>query len=529
MVVVLNKIPQLLETQKPEQAKGVAAAWVSANSDFLKKVIDTHKAWLTESKIEQYQQAYDGYLESIDLRDKDRDDGINHKLQVNYAQLIIDTVVDYMLGKAPVWTIDAEQDEAAPPETLLEEYRKEVIELLQTEEAQRVLAEQLRQGSITGISPTLAWVNEEGRVDYDEFPIQEVAPVYDNRGRLRLVIRYYLLEPEEGEMAKTKLEIYDGRYITYAVSDETGASFLLDLEEAETGNPIEHKAARIPGGFFINGTPARYEQRNRRAGNSDLGNGVLSLLEQYAGALSDKANTVDRLLDQYLLLVNVDVDKKEVTKMRKTRAIALKSKESNASFMAPSQDDNAVENFLKALRDDIHHTTQTPKLQDLQGATATEIKLKYAALDIKAGKKEIYFIPAVKQLVAVLTDMLNWKRLVEANVEDPYEVLTGQASSSVQLYNAKWIQPTLNRNLPQNYKEIADTVAVLAGKVPDTYLYELLWFIEDPVAALEEMKKQKEEALASNMAAMGLGGEFGSTGTGTGSGAAGGSSTGDDE
>lgn len=517
MAVVVNKIPPLLESLKPEQAKAKASEWVANNAVFLKDVIDKHKAWVTETGVAKFQAAYDGYLESIDSRDKARDDEVNHKLQVNYSQLIIDTVVDYMLGRAPVWTVDGEQDEEKPAEEILKEYRKEIIKLLKTEEAQRVLAEQLRQGSIAGYSVTLGWVDETGNIDYDEFPIQEVAPVFDNRGRLRLVIRYYVLDPEEGETAKTKLEIYDGRYITYAISDETGATYEIDGEEVTTGNPIEHKAARIPCGLFINGTPARHEKRIKRAGTSDLGNGVLDLLEDYASALSDKANTVDRLLDQYLLLTNVDTDKNEVQKMRKSRAIALKSKDSGAEFLAPSQEDTAVENYLNRLLEDIHAMTNTPKLNDLAGKTATEVKMKYAGLDIKAGKKEIYFMAAIKQLVAVLTDMLNWKRLVEAKVEDPYAVIMGQASSKIALYKSEWLQATLTRNLPQNYLEIAQIVAQLVDIVPDSYLYELLWFIEDPVAALKEMKTQKEDAAKrqaeAGLGALGMGGEFGSTGS----------------
>lgn len=510
MAVVMNKIPKLLEEMPPEQAKAAAKKWVEENSEFLKTCISKHTDWITKEEVEKFQAAYDGYLESIDKRDKDRDDGINHKLQVNYAQLIIDTPVDYMLGNPPTWNVAADQDEEKPSKQLLTEYRKEMIKLLRTEDAQRVLAEQLRQGSIAGYSPTLAWVNESGQIDYDEFPVQEVVLVFDNRGRLRLLIRYYQLE-EDGEdhtATKTKLEIYDGRYIIYAITDDTGQSYELDQEEVETGNPIEHKAARIPSGIFINGTPARIEKRKLRAGTSDLGNGVFTLLEALAGTLSDKANTVDRLLDQFLLLTNVDVDKKEVQKMRQSRAIALKSKDSSASFLAPSQEDGAVQNYLEDIREAIHDMTSTPKMNDLSGATATEIRMKYAALDIKAGKKEIYFTAALKQLIAVLTDMLNWKRLVEAGVSDPYAVIKGQATSSVTLYNADWLQPTLNRNLPQNYLEIAQIVGLLADKVPDEYLYELLWFIDDPQQALKDMKKQKAEAVQNSMGALMGGGEF---------------------
>jgi hypothetical protein len=145
----------------------------------------------------------------------------------------------------------------------------------------------------------------------------------------------------------------------------------------------------------------------------------------------------------------------------------------------------------------------------LNGATATEIKMKYACLDIKAGKKEPRFIIAVKQLLGVLTDFLNTEKLIENGVEDTYSVVSDPKAVEARgdLYSPDWVEVSLVRNLPQNYKEIADIVAELADTVPDSYLYELLWFIEDPQKALEEMKTQKKEGIANNMAAMGYGAE----------------------
>jgi hypothetical protein len=294
-----------------------------------------------------------------------------------------------------------------------------------------------------------------------------------------------------------------------------------DAEEGYTGNPVAHGAARIPVSVYINGTPARYEARQRKAGTSDLANGVYTLLEAYAAGISDKANLADYLQDQFLALIGVDTTEGEVIKMRKAREIELKGNknESDVKFIAQDQADGAVEHFLDRIEKAIFDTTLTPRMNDLAGATATEIKMKYAGLDIKVGKKETYFMESLRQFVATITDMLNTRRLVEAGTlpEDVYDILTGVTASpkSVVLYNPDWVSITLNRNLPQNYKEIADIVAVLAGKVPDSYLYELLWFIDDPVKALEEMKAQKAQALKDNMAAMGYSEDsFGSQNTG---------------
>lgn len=518
-MAVVNVIPKLLSDLNDQQAKAAAETWAEENSAWLKKVIEQHDTFITQSEVAKYQATYDGEMESIDERDKSRGDDINHKLQVDMAQLVIDTVVDYMTGKPITWTIEKSEGEEAP-KTLIDEYRKDIFQLLRSENAQRVLAEQLRQGSIAYYSGVICWVDEEGKIEYDEFPVQELIPVYDSRGKLKLLIRKYEVidETEDNPTERTKLEVYDGKYVLYLLQDEQGQNFQLDPNE-EPENPIKHHAGRIPVSIFVNGTPAKYEDRKKRVGVSDL-KVVFSLLENLASSMSDKANTVDRLLDQFLLFKNVQTTEKDVTSMRKARAIVLKNKESDASFLAPSQEDGAVENHLDRVEEMIHKTTQTPKLNDISGATATEIKVKYASLDIKAGKKENYFSAAIKQFIQVLTDLLNARRILEKNPEaDVHAILSGKEQTSVQLYKAEWLQFTINRNMPQNFLEIAQIVSQLVDIVPDSYLYELLWFIEDPVAALKEMKTQKEETAKrqaeAGLGALGFGGEFSNTGTGT--------------
>lgn len=518
-MVVMNKIPQLLSEGADVKT------WAANNREWLEIVIDKHNDVIVELDVDKYQQAYDGFLKSVDERDKARGDGINHKLQVNYAQIIIDTPVDYMTGKPISWTVYDQTEQAKAD--ILEAYRSDLLGILKTEDTKLALSELLRQGSISGYSGLISWVDEDGVIAFDEFPVQELIPVYTTRGKLKLVLRRYVVE--EGEELVTRLEYYDDRYVAYFLGDSQGKVFELDIDEVATGNPVEHKAARIPVSVYTNGTPSSYVKRQKKAGVSDLDNGVMTLIENYSDVMSDKANTADKLLDQFLLFKNVTIDENEVLKMRKARAIALKGAASDASFIAPSQDDTTIENHLDRTQQAIHDTAFIPKLSDIAGTTAMEVRMRYSNLDIKAGRKELYFMKAVRYFVQTITDMLNTRRLLEAGVENPYEILKEfnkpvkeegeELTTAIELYNADWVDITINRNLPQNYSEITTIVAQLIDFVPDAYLYELLWFIEDPTAAIEEMRTQKEagaEAAAkAGLAAMGLGGEFGNTGTPT--------------
>jgi SPP1 family phage portal protein len=499
-------IPTTL-AEKPNATAQDATDWIVANAGWVTDIIDKHDAWIKDADVEKYQAAYDGELDDIANRNKARGDGTNYKLIANYSMIIIDTLVDYMVGKSPVWTIeDNDQDDLDTEESeILTEYRKKITELLK-DKATMVLAEMLRQGCIACYSSIIAWVDEKGNIDYNEYPVQEVIPVYDVRNRLRLVLRKYEVEVMEGTqlITKKRVEVYDDRYITYYISDG-GTGFVLDETEVATGNPIEHKAGRIPVTVYRNGVPAKYKDRLKGNGKSDLSFGAFDLIVSYAHGISDKANLVDYLQDMYLLLTGVDVDEKEVLKMRKARAIALKDANSKAEFIAQTQEDQAVENFLSRLKDDIYYTTNTPQLSELKGATATEIKMKYACLDIKASKKEPYFIMAVIRLIEILTDFLNTEKLLSNGVQDTYTIVSDpkQLEGRDDIYRSDWVSVSLVRNLPQNYEEIASIVAMLGDKVPDSYLYELLWFIDDPQKALDEMKAQKAETAKNNLSAIG--------------------------
>ncbi|MEG1083968.1 MAG: phage portal protein [Hydrogenoanaerobacterium sp.] len=507
-MAVSTVIPHAL-AEKPNATALDAERWIKANAKWVDDTINTHNAWIKDTGVEKYQAAYDGELEEIECREKARSDGANYKLIANYASIIVDTIVDYMVGKPPIYTVeDPEQDDDDTVEAeIVTEYRKKLTALLK-DKAVLTLAEMLRQGCIAGYSAVIAWVDEMGKIDYNEYPIQEVVPVFDVRGRLSMVLRVYSVEGlEEGQtVTKKRVEIYDKRYISYYISDG-GTSFIVDQTEVATGNPIEHKAGRIPVAIYQNGVPAKYTQRIKSNGKSDLSFGVFDLIVAYSHGISDKANLVEYLQDMYLLLTGVDVDEKEVLKMRKARAIALKDANSKAGFIAQDQADGAVENFLTRLSKDIYDTTGTPRLSELNGATATEIKMKYVCLDIKAGKKEPRFVMAIKDLVAILTDFLNTQKLVEEGAENTYDTITNEAlvEKRTDLYKADWVSISLVRNLPQNYKEIADIVAELADTVPDAYLYELLWFIEDPQKVVEEMKAQKTAESLDNANSLGLG------------------------
>lgn len=485
-------------------------AWVSDKGGWINDLITDHKKILVD--IEKFQGYYDGDTWAILSKQPKREDDPNNKIVPNYAAIIVDFAVNYTVGKPPKVTVD-------PPKTtggedtvdaaVLDEYRNALNAVLWSNNSDAVFRELAKQGGIAGQDVIIAWLDENGDINFDEFPANECLPVYDMRGRLQLLIRYYTIEtmesgkPEE----RTRVEVYDEKYISYYIQKGESEFVLDDTEidpETGLGNPVQHFTNGIPAAIFINKLPANAKKRLQRVGVSDLGGGVLTLLDEYAKILSGSADRNDYFADPYLKMVGVDVNQEDVLLMRKARAISTKTpaKEADIDFIGWDQKVDGVEKHADRIKNTIYEVTCTPRLDNLTGATATEIKMKYAGLDIKVSEKEVYFAKAIYRLMEIVTDMLNAKRLAENGVQDPeriWQVIRGKddqgnpVEAPITLFDADWLTVTFTRSLPQNYKEIVEMVVALLDKVPDEDLYSLLWFVEDPQDVIDRMKQQREE------------------------------------
>lgn len=100
-MAVSSFIPQTLaEMQNVNQT--TAERWIKDNSAWVANIVAKHDSWIKDNAVDMYQAAYDGELDEIAQRDKARDGGTENKLISNYVQIIVDTLVDYMLGKSPI-------------------------------------------------------------------------------------------------------------------------------------------------------------------------------------------------------------------------------------------------------------------------------------------------------------------------------------------------------------------------------------------------------------------------------------------
>jgi hypothetical protein len=77
-MAVALRVPRTLAEYTQAITPATAAAWASDNGAWIKDIIEKHGAWLTEEGIAELQAVYDGFIQEVADRDKDRGDGINN-------------------------------------------------------------------------------------------------------------------------------------------------------------------------------------------------------------------------------------------------------------------------------------------------------------------------------------------------------------------------------------------------------------------------------------------------------------------
>ena len=107
-------------------------------------------------------------------------------------------------------------------------------------------------------------------------------------------------------------------------------------------------------------------------------------------------------------------------------------------------------------------------------ASGVSIKYKLIGLEQIRSRKEREFKKALQRRIELISGMLNTKSIDAIDFRD--------------------VEITFTPNIPANNQEQAQIVKDLQGVVSRKKLLSLLPFVEDPVAELEELKKEQEES-----------------------------------
>lgn len=222
----------------------------------------------------------------------------------------------------------------------------------------------------------------------------------------------------------------------------------------------------------FDGVPAvEYRQNEERIG---LYEPVMSLINAYNKALSEKGNDVDYFADAYLKILGAMLDENTVKNIRENRIINFKGTNADkliVEFMEKPNGDETQEHFLDRLERLIFEITGVPNISDENFGTSSGIAIKY-------------------KMTPMSNLGLTKARKFKAGFNERYRLIFSNPINSMGADDWLDIDYVFIQNFPANLLEESQIAQNLTGVISKETQMKVLSIVDDPKA---EVKKLAEE------------------------------------
>lgn len=365
----------------------------------------------------------------------------DNRLVVNQARYIVDTVNGFFTG-IPIRT--SSEKEA------VNQYIQQFERYNDIDDHHARLS---KLCSIYGHAYELLFLDEQAQIGAASLPPLSAFLVYDEsiRERALYAVRYQKnADHTLTGSVSTKDRI---RYFTLGVG---GLVFHPEEEENAFGE--------IP--------MIEYRENDERIGAFEP---VVTLINAYNKALSEKCNDVDYFADAYMKILGAVLSEKDLQQIRDHRIINLASPDTDklvVEFMEKPNADQTQENLLNRLEKLIFQVAMTANISDEHFGTSSGISLKYKLQSMSnlANTKERKFTSGMNRRYYLISRV--------PNTPIAFEDLVG-------------IQYRFTRNTPANVQDEAETAQKLQGMISEETLLETLSIIPDAKQELERMRAEE--------------------------------------
>ena len=223
---------------------------------------------------------------------------------------------------------------------------------------------------------------------------------------------------------------------------------------------------------YFPGVPAtEYVENSEKQG---LFEPVLSLINAYNKAISEKANDVDYFADAYLKILGVTLDAEGVKHIRDNRIINFEGENAEkliVEFLGKPESDTTQENLLNRTERLIFQISMVANISDENFGAATGIALKY-------------------KLQAMSNLEKTKERKFTSGMNRRYKLLFGHPSSKVQ--KDAWVELhyRFTPNIPANLLEEAQIAAQMEGITSHETQLKVLSVVDDVEGELEKIEEE---------------------------------------
>ncbi len=213
---------------------------------------------------------------------------------------------------------------------------------------------------------------------------------------------------------------------------------------------------------------------------------VLSMVNAYNKAISEKANDVDYFADAYLKVLGVSMDEESVRHIRDNRIINFEGDYSEklvVEFMNKPESDTTQENLLERLERLIFAISMVANISDENFGSATGIALKY-------------------KLQAMSNLAKTKERKFTSGMNRRYKLLFSHPLSKVPKDAWVTLHYTFVPNIPANLLEEAQIAAQMEGITSHHTQLKVISAVdnvEDELELIEEENKPNEESIVDRL------------------------------
>ena len=346
-------------------------------------------------------------------------------------------------------------------------------------------------------NPIKIVAEDEAVADYVEY-LDRYNDQDDNNAELAKICSIYgkghemYYTDEESELCITYLDPKEAFMIFDESIIERPLFFVrryVDREGFEYGSISDETSVRnfkVTGGLrwldewtphYFPGVPAtEYVENGERQGIFEP---VMSMVNAYNKAISEKANDVDYFADAYLKVLGTVVDNEDVKFIRDNRIVNFEGDGSDkiiAEFMEKPNSDTTQENLLERLERLIFQISMVANISDENFGTASGIAMKYKLQSMSNLEK-------------------TKERKFAAGMNRRYQLLFGHPASKVPADAWIQLQYKFTPNIPANLQEEAQIASQLEGITSHETQLKVISAVEDVKGELDKIEEENKEAM----------------------------------
>jgi SPP1 family phage portal protein len=373
----------------------------------------------------------------------------DNRIAVNFAKYIVDTMNGFFLGNPIKISVDGEAEEVKNYVEFLDQYNDQDDNN----------AELSKLCSIFGNGYEMYYVDPIGNVGITYLSPMDGFMIYDDSVLQRE--RYFV-----------RLYIDDDQVLHGSVSDDEFVQWFTIK-----GKLVRDEEKKKHG---FDGVPAtEYVENRERIGIFEP---VLTMINAYNKAISEKANDVDYFADAYLKVLGAYLDKEDVKHIRDDRIINFdgEANKLNVDFLQKPDGDTTQEHLIDRLEQLIFHISMVANISDENFGTSSGIAMKY-------------------KLQAMHNLEKTKERKFTSGMNRRYRLIFSNPVSGMK--NEDWVKLhyKFTPNIPANVLEETEIAGNLDGIVSQETQLGTLSIVDNVQAEIdkleEEQKKNQDDAV----------------------------------